>query len=84
MLSSGGSVGRLRLDYLCVLAVASCYRLPPAATSGHPALDVRGCCSQRRVALQKVLQGTAFDLPPLQCFPVMGRDVKEPQGARLL
>lgn len=29
MLGGGGSVGRLRLDYLCVLAVASCYQRRP-------------------------------------------------------
>ena len=29
MLVGGGSVGRLRLDYLCVLAVASCYQRRP-------------------------------------------------------
>ena len=58
--------------------------VPPATTSGHSAMNVRGWCSQCRLQMRGVLRGTAFDLPPPHLLAVMGRDVKEPRGAQPL
>ena len=51
--------------------------VPPATTSGHSAMNVRGWCSQCRLQMRGVLRGTAFDLPPPHLLAVMGLDVKE-------
>lgn len=42
MLGGGGSVGRLRLDLLVRVGGGTTLLVPPAATSGHPAMDARG------------------------------------------
>jgi hypothetical protein len=53
---------------------------PPAATSGHSAMNVRGWCSQRCSQMRGVPRRTACGLPPPQLLAIMGRDVKESTG----
>ena len=49
---------------------------PPATTSGHSAMNVRGWCSQCCLQMRGVLRGTACGLPPPHLLAVMGLDVK--------